>query len=77
MPEAEATFRGHLGIVRMNRRQTILGVCCTRCMLYSVYVVLGVCCTQCMLSLVYAVLGVCFTWCMLHSVLTHDDGMER
>jgi len=22
-------------------------------------------------------LGVCGTWCMLHSVLTHDDGMER
>ena len=44
-PEAEATFRGQLNIVRMKGRQTILGVCCTRC--------------------------------MLHSVLTHDDGMER
>jgi len=40
-----ATFRGQLDIVRMKGRQTILGVCCTRC--------------------------------MLHSVLTHDDGMER
>jgi len=45
MPEAEATFRGQLKIVRMKGRQTILGVCCTGC--------------------------------MLHSVLTHDDGMER
>jgi len=39
------TFSGHLEIVRMKGRQTILGVCCTRF--------------------------------MLHSVLTHDDGMER
>jgi len=45
MPEAEATFRGQLEIVKMKGRQTILGVCCT--------------------------------WCMPHSVLTHDDGMER
>jgi len=30
-PEAEATFRGQLEIVRMKGRQTILGVCCTRC----------------------------------------------
>ena len=44
-PEDEATFRGQLQIVKMKGRQTILGVCCT--------------------------------WCMLHSVLTHDDGMER
>jgi len=28
-------------------------------------------------SKVYAVLGVCCTQRMLHSVLTHDDGMER
>ena len=28
-------------------------------------------------SLVYAVLGVCYTRRMLHSVLTHNDGMER
>jgi len=38
-PAAEtllATFRGQLEIVRMKRRQTILGVCCTRCMLHSV-----------------------------------------
>jgi len=61
MPEAEATFRGQLAIERMKGRQTILGVCCTRCMLYLVYAVLSVCCTR----------------RMLHSVLTHDDGMER
>jgi len=36
MPEAEATFRGQLVIVKMKGRQTILGGCCTRCMLYSV-----------------------------------------
>jgi len=36
----------------------VLGVCSTRCMLYSVYAVLGVCCTRCMLYSVYAVLGV-------------------
>jgi len=29
-------------------------------------ILLGVCCTR-----------VCCTRCMLHSVLTHDDGMER
>jgi len=46
MPEAEATFRGQLVIMRMKGRQTILG---TWCMLYSVYAVLGVCCTRCML----------------------------
>ena len=45
MPEAEVTFTGQLEIVRMKGQQTILGVCCTRC--------------------------------MLHSVLTHDDGMDR
>jgi hypothetical protein len=28
------------------------GVCCTRCMLYSVYAVLGVCCTQCQLMII-------------------------
>jgi hypothetical protein len=44
-PEAEATLRGQLEIMTMNGRQTILGVCCT--------------------------------WCMLHSLLTHDDSMER
>jgi len=52
----------------MKRRQTILGVCCTWCMLYLVYAVLGVCCTWCILYLVYAVLGVCCTWCMLYLV---------
>jgi len=45
-PEAEASLRGQLEIVRMKGRQTTLGVCCTRCMLYSVYAVLGVCCTE-------------------------------
>ena len=45
-------------------------------MLDSVYAVLGVCCTRSMLYSVYAVLGVCCTLCMLHSVLTHDDDME-
>jgi len=77
MPETEATFRGQLEIERMKGRQTILGVCCTWCMLYLVYAVLGVCCTWCMLYLVYAVLGVCCTPYMLHSLLSHDDGMER
>ena len=41
-PEAEATFRGQLVIMRMKGRQTILGT-------YSVYAVLGVCCARCML----------------------------
>jgi len=41
-PEAEATFRGQLVIMRMKGRQTILGGCCTRCMLYSVCAVQGV-----------------------------------
>ena len=52
----------------MQVRQTILGGCCTRCMLYSVYALLGVCCTRCMLYSVYALLGVCCTRCMLNSV---------
>jgi len=39
-------------IMRMKGRQTILGGCCTRCMLYAVYAVLSVCCTWCMLYLV-------------------------
>jgi len=63
---------------------TVLGVCCTRCLQYSVYpvlgvcrtcsmqysvnAVLGVCCTRCMLYSVYAVLGVCCTRCMLYWV---------
>jgi hypothetical protein len=46
----------------------ILGVCCTRCMLYSVYAVLSVCCTRCMLYLVYAVLDVYCTRCMFYSM---------
>jgi len=51
-----------------NLGYAVLGVCCTRCKLYSVYAVLGVCCPQCMQYLVYAVLGVCCTRCMLYSV---------
>jgi len=40
------------GLLRDERlagsgRQSILGWCSTRCMLYSVYAVLGVCCTRC------------------------------
>ena len=50
-PEAEATFRGQLVIIRIEGRHTILGGCCTWCMLYLVYAVLGVCCTRCMLVL--------------------------
>jgi len=56
-----ATLTGQLVIVRMKGRQTILGGCCARCMLYSVYAVLSVCCTRCMLYSVYAVLGVSCT----------------
>jgi len=52
---------GAYEIVRMKGRQTILGVCCTRCMLHSADAALSVGCTQ----------------RMLHSVLTHDDAMER
>jgi len=40
-PEAEATFRGQLVIMRMKGKQTIFE-CRTQCMLYSVYAVLGV-----------------------------------
>jgi len=42
MPEAEATFKGQLVILRMEGRQIILPGCGTQCMLYSVYAVLGV-----------------------------------
>jgi len=37
MPDAEATFRGQLPIMRMKGSPTILGI------LYSVYAVLSVC----------------------------------
>jgi len=37
--------------MRMKGRQTILGKCCTRWMLYSVNAVLGVCGTQCQLMI--------------------------
>ena len=40
-------------------------------------VVRGVCCTQCLLYSVYAVHSVCCTCCMLYSVLTLDHGMQR
>ena len=35
-PKAEAIFSGQLVIMRMKGRQTMLGGCCTWCMLYSV-----------------------------------------
>jgi len=60
--EAEATFRGQLNIVSMKGRQTIFAVCCTRCMLYSVFDALGVCCTRCMLHSLYAALIVNSWW---------------
>jgi len=41
-PEAEATFMGQLQIVTMKGQQTILDVCCTQCMLHSVYAALSV-----------------------------------
>jgi hypothetical protein len=65
--EAEATFRGKIIIMRMKEKHrlswvdAVLGVCCIRCMLYSVYTVLGICCSR----------------CLLYSVSTHDHGMER
>jgi len=65
--EGEATFSGQLEIVRMNRRPTLMGGCCTQCMLYSVDAVPGVCCTQCMPE----------SQCMQHLVLAHNHGMER
>jgi len=74
--------------MRMEGRQTIMGVCCirgmlysvyavlsviwTRCMLYSVYAILSVCCTQCMLYSVYAVLGVCCSQCQLMIMAWRD-----
>jgi len=63
MPDAEATLRGQLVIVRMKGKQSILVGCYTQCILYMVYS-----CTRYMLYLVYAVLGVCCTWCMLYLV---------
>jgi len=41
-PESQATFSGQLLIMRMKGRQTILGGCCTRCMLHLVNAVLSV-----------------------------------
>jgi len=38
----EAPFRGRLEIETMKGRQTIIGVCCTRCKLHSAYAALGV-----------------------------------
>jgi hypothetical protein len=46
----------------------VRSVCCTQCMLYSVYAVLSVCCTQCMLYSVYAELSVCCTRCIVYWV---------
>jgi len=51
MLEAEATFSGQLEIERMQGLQTIIGVCCTRCILDSVYAALGVCCIPCELMM--------------------------
>jgi len=72
MPEAEATFRGQLIIIRPKGRQSILGGFCTRSMLCSEYgwtgcmLVLGVC-----LFSVYAVLGVnSWSW---HWEIERDD----
>ena len=45
--EAEATFRGHLKMVRMKERQTIWVGYSTWCMLYWVYAAVGVCCNWC------------------------------
>jgi len=39
-PEAEATFRGQLVIMKMKGIQRVLGGCCTCCTLYSLYTVL-------------------------------------
>ena len=50
--------------------EAVLGVCCTRCILYLVYGVLGVCCTWCMLYLVYTAFGVGCTQCTLYVVYT-------
>jgi len=62
--------------MRMKGRQTILGGCCTQCMLYSVYAVLGVCCTRCVLYSVYVVLGVCYTVLGVNSWSWHGE-IER
>jgi hypothetical protein len=74
MPEDEATFRGQL-VIHENERKVskslvdaVLGVCCTSCILYSVYAVFGVWCTQCILYSVNAMLGVWHVWCILYSV---------
>jgi len=69
-PEAEATFRGQLVLMRMKGWHTIFE-CYTQCMLYSVNAVLGVCCTRCMLYSVYAVLGVNSWSC--HGEIERDD----
>jgi hypothetical protein len=42
-------IQGQLVIMRMKRRNTIMGVCCTWGMLYLVRAVVGVCCTRCQL----------------------------
>jgi hypothetical protein len=57
MAEAEATLRGQLITMRMKGRQTIMGGCCTRCMLYSEYAVLSLCWTRSMWYSVCAILG--------------------
>ena len=46
----------------------VLGMCCTWYVRYSVCAVLGMCCTRSVLYLVSAVLSVCCTWSMLYLV---------
>jgi hypothetical protein len=61
LPEAEATFWGHLLIMRMKGRPTIMRRYSPWWLLYTVYAVLDVCCTRCRLYSVSAVLSVCST----------------
>jgi hypothetical protein len=63
-------------VVRLMGKQTMMGGCCTRCMLCSVYGVHGVWCTLSMVYGVYGVLGVWYTQYMLYSVLIQDYGMK-
>jgi hypothetical protein len=56
--EVKAKFRCQLVIMRIKGRHTMLHVCCTQCIMNSVYAVLGVFCNRCMLYSVYAILGV-------------------
>jgi hypothetical protein len=44
-----------------NQGKTILGGCCSWCMLYMDYAVLGVCCTRHIVYSAYTILVVCCT----------------